>query len=552
MFDLEDSLVLAGPNNTGKSTLLQGIATWKLGLDRWIAQRKRRGESRAVKRSGVSITRSDFTSVPLREMNHLWEDRRTTVEGKPGRPRKIEIVVEGETGNGDNKKSWVCGLEFEYANAELVYVRPLNAKNLSREEILHFPPSEAEHLAIVHIPPMSGIERDEPRRERGLQDLLIGQGRPGEILRNLLWEIATKAGNRRNWEALSKHIKDLFGITLLSPSYSSAQPYIVCEYRDPDHTRPLDLCNAGSGTLQVLLLLAFLYARPASLMLVDEPDAHQHIILQKRVYATLVRTIAHDRGGQVIVATHSEAILDATDPHRILAFIGASPQRLGSDTDKDQLREALKLVPATQMLLARQVKAVLYVEGPTDTGILAEWARILDHPARKFLDEPYIQELGGRSLRDAKRHFFAIRAVVPEICGICLLDGDNREEPDEEALQSGLKILRWRRYEIENYLLHPDAIKRFVQLPLLGAIVDQHFARQVPAETDFLAYHVSLDRIKASEEFLAPLLDNVGHSTPKRDLYLLARTMKPEEIHSEVVEKLDHIANLLGLENTSG
>ena len=35
-FELADSVVLAGPNNAGKSTLLRAIATWKLGLDRWV------------------------------------------------------------------------------------------------------------------------------------------------------------------------------------------------------------------------------------------------------------------------------------------------------------------------------------------------------------------------------------------------------------------------------------------------------------------------------------------------------------------------------------
>ena len=39
-FELDDSIVLAGPNNAGKSTLLQAIATWKFGLDHWLAQRE--------------------------------------------------------------------------------------------------------------------------------------------------------------------------------------------------------------------------------------------------------------------------------------------------------------------------------------------------------------------------------------------------------------------------------------------------------------------------------------------------------------------------------
>ena len=69
------------------------------------------------------------------------------------------------------------------------------------------------------------------------------------------------------------------------------------------------------------------YARPASLILLDEPDAHQHIVLQKQVY-DLVRKIARRRGSQVIIATHSEVILDATEPDRVLGFIGDAPAPL--------------------------------------------------------------------------------------------------------------------------------------------------------------------------------------------------------------------------------
>jgi chromosome segregation ATPase len=34
-FDLPGNVVLAGPNNTGKTTLLQAIAAWSLGINRW-------------------------------------------------------------------------------------------------------------------------------------------------------------------------------------------------------------------------------------------------------------------------------------------------------------------------------------------------------------------------------------------------------------------------------------------------------------------------------------------------------------------------------------
>ncbi len=312
-FELAETTVLAGPNDAGKSTVLQAIATWKLLLDRWVAARE---SGERIGRSGVRILRSDLASVPVREMNLLWEDRRVVgARGAAGARRPIEIEIDGESGAA----SWSCGIELRYANPEQAYLRPKDAGRLGLDAIRRFPPDEADALAVVFVPPLSGIERDEPRREQGMQDLLVGQGRAGEILRNLLWEVAS-AGDAPRWERLAKHMQDLFRIELIRPVYSPSRPHIHCEYRDPACTRPLDLASAGSGSLQTLLLFAFLYARPAAVLLLDEPDAHQHPVLQRKVY-DLLREAARERGGQLIVATHSEAVLDATAPERTLRLV---------------------------------------------------------------------------------------------------------------------------------------------------------------------------------------------------------------------------------------
>ena len=71
-FELGDSIVLAEPNNAKKSTLLQVMATWKFGLDLWLAQRK--GDSKGVKRTGVAFTGRD-PAMPIRKINLLWKDR---------------------------------------------------------------------------------------------------------------------------------------------------------------------------------------------------------------------------------------------------------------------------------------------------------------------------------------------------------------------------------------------------------------------------------------------------------------------------------------------
>ena len=555
-FELADSVVLAGPNNAGKSTLLQAIATWKMGIARWTTRRGAGSASSAVKRSGVSITRGELTATPLREMNLLWRDRRvtrTTREGRPpGTPRLIEIVIEGGGAGGRGRAGgaseaaespWQCGLEFQYANPEMVYVRPQGAKQLDSDSIRDFPPPQAANLEVVHVPPLVGVQRDEPRLDKGMQDLLVGQGQAGGILRNLLLEAAEKENG--DWEDLVVHVRALFGICLRKPVYSPAQPYILCEYDEPKGSgRPLDLANAGSGTLQVVLLLAFLYARPASVILLDEPDAHQHVVLQKQVYG-LLRKVARERGGQVVLATHSEVVLDATAPERVLSFYGDEYRALATPTERDQLREALKRLTTTDLLLGQEVGAVLYVENESDERILKEWADILDHPARRFLARPFVHHLAGSNIRDAKNHFFALRAAFPEIRAACLLDGDNKNKPDAETTRAGMKVLRWRRYEIENYLLQPKTVVRFVGLPLHRELVRNAFDRQVPVGTDYFGDHPALSRVKASNEFLVPLLEEVGAPTPKRDLFLVAAAMKAKEIHPEVIEKLDVIGETL-------
>ena len=363
-FELAESVVLAGPNNAGKSTLLQAIATWKLGIDRWLAQRE---GGRAVRRSGVAITRADFTAVPLREMNLLWEGRKVTgTRGMSGTRRLIEIVVEGGAGAGEEE--WTCGVEFQYSNPEVVHVASAAGQRSRPGGHSGVPPFGGPGPSTSSMSRLSPVlSATNHGATGGCKICSWVRGRPGEILRNLLWEIFENSPE--NWRLLAEHICKLFRIEVLAPSYAPAQPYIVCEYREPGRDRPLDLSNAGSGTLQVLLLLAFLYARPAAVILLDEPDAHQHVILQRQVY-DLIRKVARERGGQVLIATHSEVILDATEPTRVLGFFGESPRPLVDQDQRNQLREALKRLTTTDLLLGREVGAVLYVESETDERIL--------------------------------------------------------------------------------------------------------------------------------------------------------------------------------------
>ena len=122
--ELGNPVVLIGPNNSGKTTALQALTLWNIGVRRW--QEKRAGRPTPEKRPGVTINRRDLLAVPVPDANLLWRDLHVRdmrrVDGKPDTKNvTVEIVVEGVTAG----RQWQCGLEFDYANAESLYCRPV-------------------------------------------------------------------------------------------------------------------------------------------------------------------------------------------------------------------------------------------------------------------------------------------------------------------------------------------------------------------------------------------------------------------------------------------
>jgi predicted ATPase len=557
-FDLGDDIVLAGPNNSGKTTLLQGIAVWNLAVQRWLAEHVE--SSKARQRTGVPISRNDFTTIPLREMNLLWYERDTGYgkdekEGvEAGQPKLVAITIYEKNPQGAERSLTVT---LRYANKEQIYVKLADEQG---NPVTNVSP-EAQKLKIIHVPPFSGIGAEETGLQLGYQNRLVGQGKPGDVLRNLLLEVyrADQKEKTGLWQTLTEDVFALFGYRLKEPQYSEAtDPFIRIEYTQTKTKTAFDVASAGSGFHQVLTLLGFFYARPASVLLLDEPDAHLHVILQRQVY-DLLRTIARKRGCQLLVSTHSEIILEDTGAEQILSFYGP-PHRLKVDTHRDQVREALKRLSSLDLLSAENGQNILYVEDESDFKVLAEFARVLAHDFRRFTASPFVCPIHGRDAREARAHFFGLKAIRPQVKVVLLLDGDNRNLPEREIGADNLTILRWNRYEIENYLLHPKALLRFVEgleLDLLSHARrkngDDFLKENFPPPTlkDPLKDSDYLVATAASKSILPDFLERTDTPLSKKDFFQIAAQMKPEEIHPEVKAKLDTMTPILneGLRN---
>ena len=549
-FPLKSVSLLAGPNNSGKSTLLQAVMVWRLALDKWWEKRGPESASKASARSGVPITRQEFTALPLPSMDQLWKDAQTSyrkdhaTKHKPGAPLPMLISLQGEDGQGT---PWRFGMELRYSSAEQLYARPVQEDKQYIEQ--------AHKLSIIYVPPFSGIGVNETRYDRPYQDMLIGQGRSADILRNLLLDAYQRSPDKQDWTQLKDMIGRIFGYRLLDPVYGGS-PYIVSQYLKgiPPQGKgygglpKMDIATAGSGFHQVLLILAFICARPSSLILLDEPDSHQHVLLQKELYESLL-SVCDKRQAQLVFTTHSEVLIDSTAPQDVLSFYD-KPHLLESQTQRDQVREAMKRITTRELLLAERAHGILYVEGESDFSLLREWARVLSHPLEKwFLQQPLYQENRGRNPKQASDHFFALQAIKPDLRGALLLDGDNRNLSEHNLGGNNLTILRWQRYEAESYLLHPDALKRYLDAKarLFSEPAMDYLREQMPPAffTDPLAISDYLKATPASKTLLPECLQRAGIGLSKNQYFLIAEQMEPGELPAEMTEKLDALAEIL-------
>ena len=82
--ELGRAVVFVGPNNSGKTTALQAIALWDLGLKAWFARHG--AKPGAKERIGVTLNRRDLIALPVPNANLLWLDRHVR-QGKRGNGR---------------------------------------------------------------------------------------------------------------------------------------------------------------------------------------------------------------------------------------------------------------------------------------------------------------------------------------------------------------------------------------------------------------------------------------------------------------------------------
>lgn len=444
--------VLMGENSSGKTTVLQAI---NLALN-ILASRDLVviDEGQAIVRSkGVGI--SNLPGISLSDFRELYYGKVSR-----GGPR-------GGTGGA------IIELFDQQENAYRLQLTSLfgsfnikcisEATDLSRNPNLHQKPP-------LFISGFVGLRPSEERVFPVAIQSRLQYGQVSGIIRNLLLDTKEKFPDR--FAALSKKLADHFDFILDEITFEQEQDlYVYAHYNDAcaESSVSLDFNSSGSGFMQVLQILAPIYRYcpdSSEIVLLDEPDAHLHTNLQATL-ASVLQEIQAEYRIQIIISTHSTAILRAADPSNVVPISATSKKNcplLHSDDLENQISARLDSYQLGKSVISG--KLVFFED--TDTSIFASFDRLAG--TRCFTGPNTVPALRG-SGKDDKVPFRLSKVfeefVKREVEVHVVRDGDGldkgwRQRIGEYASANNVKLHLLELHEIESYLLRPELLYRAI------------------------------------------------------------------------------------------
>ena len=299
-----------------------------------------------------------------------------------------------------------------------------------------------------------------------------------------------------------------------------------------------DLGQISSGLKGVLVLLtAIFFSPPGSLIIIEEPENHLHPASQKGLCAVIQETANRERK-QFILTTHSEVILNQFGVDKALFVSRDGPRATVTPLPQASVYQVWERMGFERTLilqaLGRAPQVIAILEGRSDFDALEPmWG----NAGLKDKVLPITSRGGGwqeiidsaRTLRDALARFRLPSQVF------VLLDGDgNTAAKRQRMLDQGFSNDQghvWSEKEVESYLLIPPALANISGRP--------------QAEVDGL---ISSNPGTPGKDRLARVLDGLGiKGTPNNVIVQNALTNCPGEIPRELFAVPEKISGMLGL-----
>ena len=203
--------------------------------------------------------------------------------------------------------------------------------------------------------------------------------------------------------------------------------------------------------------------KPADVVILDEPDLYLHADLQRRLVRLLDSTEA-----QTITATHSSEMLAEASSESVV-WVDKTRRRAIRRPKPASLEDLSTQIGSSfnlRLATALRARTVVFVEGD-DMSIIRELAKTIgaDHLAGER--NCAVIEIKGFSnwVRVEPFQWFVSNFLDGSVEVFVLLDRDYRPDAEVAEVRSALEAIGihahiWKRKELENYLLDPDALAR--------------------------------------------------------------------------------------------
>ncbi len=282
----------------------------------------------------------------------------------------------------------------------------------------------------------------------------IGREEADELLR-----LKVRRGGPDRLRVLQQTIRALLGVNVDAFEADSRSPERVAEM---DIDEFLVEAN-GAGIREALRLILDLELKNPQLVLIEEPEVHLHPGLERAVEAYL-RDKSED--AQMFITSHSTNFVDATSFQNVYLVHRSINGK--TECDSMSLEDGAFRIPAELGLRLSSVfmfDRLVFVEGPSDEGVFRAIARSLGVDFAKS-NVGFVQMSGVRNFA----HFAAERTLElltrRQIKIWFVVDRDESGDGEVNRLITSLgdraKLSVLRRRELENYLLDPDAVGKFI------------------------------------------------------------------------------------------
>jgi predicted ATPase len=491
--DLRSSIsLIAGGNNSGKTSILHGLAVWEFCRTATLMERGGIGLlPEATNRQGFGLGDDEFSPIRLPSLKHLWTNLKSAKDPESADGYSLRLGCEWQQGEVTKM------LEFGLALANDRLFIKTSGSNLQIGD---------QTPRIAYLPPFAGMTSREERINGAIRRRRIGEGLAGAVLRNLLLDMhqanqekraalrekrKSDGTDRRGkisdpdlrilrgedpWELLMQTLRGVFGSELIVRDFREEyHSYIevlvdkgdVDGYKLKRHTsyNPRDLMVEGSGFLQWLSVYTLATSPDADVLLFDEPDAHLHPTLQQEMLERL-QLLAESLNKQVLLATHSSEILRNARPSTILQIrSGGRTRYLQEDHQKIGLLAGIGSDYAPRIDQARRTKRILFIEGKTDVEILDALAETAGIPISDHWTK-------WKTPEDHKTRRSLWRALCEDIQGLVAVSLRDRDDGSASSVGENLRDLgetdtvdfyarKWRRRYIESYLIWPPALAAY-------------------------------------------------------------------------------------------